>query len=285
MTLAVHHIAINACDPLALAATYRTIGFRSVEGGGADWLAAPNAYIAVRASRQRLPESAVARRSCDAGIAHICVQSGNGDGLWHMLRDAGVVFNAAPVALGTGATYAYGRDSEHNLIEVEGVDDVATDVLPWIAHVALVTNDLDRLADFYTRLIGRAPHDGGHFRNAAFEVITGLSNVDVRALWLMTDNMILELWQYLEPPTLPTSPRDDDAPGYRHIGFACADLAAERLRLEQAGIVIEAEADRLFGRDPDGNLFVLFAASDRFALTELSDPDRVTDRHRHLLAR
>lgn len=295
MTLSVHHIALNASEPERIVSLYADgARFAQVAGeGGARWIAAPNAFVAIYPAREPPGEAARTRRVCDPGITHFCIQSGNGEALWDRLDAAGLAFNSAPVALGTGAIYAYGRDSECNVIEAEGVGDAPGGAAPWIAHVALATADLDRLGDFYARLIGRGPHRQGTFANALFEDITGLKDVRVSAKWIMADNMIVELWRYLNPPTVAAPPPRDSEPGYRHIGFSAVDLNAERERIRGAGIDLATGPtvgglETLQGRDPDGNRFTIMQAAapgHRLALASLSDPDRVTDRNRELLTR
>jgi hypothetical protein len=107
----------------------------------------------------------------------------------------------------------------------------------------------------------------------------------------MADNLIVELWQYHNPPTLAAEPLADGAPGYRHLGFACTDLDAELRRLRASGIKLDdpqeiAGLRTAHGCDPDGNLFVVTqipAASHALALSSLSAPHIITDRNRHLL--
>jgi hypothetical protein len=95
-----------------------------------------------------------------------------------------------------------------------------------------------------------------------FERITGLADVEVSAAWIMADNLIVELWQYPNPPTLAAEPLRDGAPGYRHLGFACTDLHAEIRRLQACAIQLDEPREvaglrSAQGRDPDGNLFVV----------------------------
>jgi catechol 2,3-dioxygenase-like lactoylglutathione lyase family enzyme len=292
MTLSVHHIALNAAEPQRLAQLYRTAAdFQLVEESeGVRWVAAPNLFIALHPAARPIGPAETGRRVCDPGITHFCVQSGDGQRLWDAWSQAGLDFNGPPVALGTGATYAYGRDPECNVIEAEGI--VADPDAPaWIAHVALATASLETMTDFYARLIGRGAHHRGTYANALFERITGLADVEVSAAWIMADNLIVELWQYHNPPTLAAEPLDESAPGYRHLGFACTDLIAEIHRLQACGITLDeprqiAGLRSAQGRDPDGNLFVVTqmpAASHALALSSLSAPHIITDRNRHLL--
>jgi catechol 2,3-dioxygenase-like lactoylglutathione lyase family enzyme len=152
MTLSVHHIALNAAEPQRLAQLYRTAAdFQLVEeSGGVRWVAAPNLFIALHPAARPIGPAETGRRVCDPGITHFCVQSGDGQRLWDAWSQAGLDFNGPPVALGTGATYAYGRDPECNVIEAEGIA-ADPDAPAWIAHVALATASLDGMTDFYAR--------------------------------------------------------------------------------------------------------------------------------------
>ncbi|MDQ3079061.1 MAG: VOC family protein [Pseudomonadota bacterium] len=293
MSLSVHHIALNAADPRGLAQLYQAAAdFQQVEErANVRWVAAPNLFIALHPATRPIGPAETERRVCDPGITHFCVQSGAGQRLWDRWSNAGLDFNGPPVALGTGATYAYGRDPECNVIEAEGIA-ADPDTPAWIAHVALATPSLDSMTDFYARLIGRAPHHRGTYANPLFERITGLADVEVSAAWIMADNLIVELWQYHNPPTLAADPLADGAPGYRHLGFACTDLVAEVRRLQASGIALDEPREvsglrSAQGRDPDGNLFVvtqIAAPSHALALSSLSAPHIITDRNRQLLA-
>jgi|GEM_PF-1100961 len=293
MTLGVHHIAINIFDPEPIKVLHKVTGFTCVaQDAQGMWFAAPNAFVLVTTATRKPGPAELNRRVCDAGITHFCIQSGDGTHLWQKLDTAGLAFNAPPVALGTGAIYAYGRDNEANVIEVEGVGDAPPNALPWIAHVAWASPDLDRLADFYARLVGRPVHNRGRFKNPLFEAITGLPDVDVRASWLMADNMIVELWQYLNPPTMPACPTATDAPGYRHVGFSSDTFGTDLQRINAAGITLSpakpiADMPSFSGKDPDGNQFVILEApppGNRLSLSTLSAPDFVADRNKALLA-
>jgi catechol 2,3-dioxygenase-like lactoylglutathione lyase family enzyme len=294
MTLSIHHIAINAQSPDDLSALYaRAVGFKELETPGpVRWLAGPNAFVALHQASRPLGADDLNRSVADQGIGHFCIQSGDGPATWQALTSAGIAFNAGMTSLGGDYLYAYGRDPEANLIEVEGLTNGASPGSPWIAHVALVSANIERLAAFYTRLIGRAPHDGGRFKNPAFKTITGLDDVDVSAKWLMTDNIIFEMWQYHNPETRPAEPPPRGAPGYRHVGFCCTDLDAEVSRMAGLGIVLgETEGparSRLFsGSDPDGNAFILFQAlstGEPLSLDALPRPDIVADQHRDILS-
>jgi catechol 2,3-dioxygenase-like lactoylglutathione lyase family enzyme len=293
MTLSIHHIAINTAAPERLAALYgEAVGFLPVDcPGSVQWIAAPNAFVAIHKAKLRTPDRAKNPTVSDQGIGHFCIQSGDGPATWAALAKAGVAFNAEMTSLGGDYLYAYGRDPEGNLIEVEGMMVDPEPGPPWIAHVALVSADLERLAGFYARLIGRTPHSGGTFASPAFKAITGLDDVKVSAKWLMADNLIFEMWQYQNPVTQPASPPADGALGYRHIGFCCADLATERDRIAATGIKLSETSgpdgtQSLSGSDPDGNRFVIaqqLPSGDPLSLSGLARPSIIGDRHRAVL--
>ncbi len=295
MTLSIHHIAINAFAPEDMAQLYeRAVNFETVEvPGPVHWLAGPNAFIALHQASRSLDAADMTRSVADQGIGHFCIQSGDGPAVWRALSTAGISFNGEMTSLGGDYLYAYGRDPEANLIEVEGITVDAELGPPWIAHVALVSADIEQLADFYAKLIGHAPHNGGRFKNPAFKAITGHDNVDVSAKWLMADNLIFEMWHYHHPETRSRAAPAQGAPGYRHVGFCCDDLGTERIRLSQQGIVFSetramSGSPALTGTDPDGNAFILFqvpSAGAPLSFASLARPNIVADRHSEVLAR
>jgi catechol 2,3-dioxygenase-like lactoylglutathione lyase family enzyme len=293
MTLSIHHIAINASAPAEMAQLYeRAVGFKTVETPDpVHWLAGPNAFVALHQASRSLEAADFNRSVADQGIGHFCIQSGDGPSVWRALSEAGIAFNAEMTSLGGDYLYAYGRDPEANLIEVEGITIGVEPGPPWIAHAALVSSDLERLAGFYAKLIGRAPHNGGRFKHPAFKAITGHDDVDLSAKWLMADNIIFEMWQYHHPETHPRAAPANGAPGYRHVGFCCDDLDEERNRILDQGLeLIETRslggASAFAGSDPDGNAFILFQAphaGEPLSLASLGRPSIVADRHRDIL--
>ncbi|MEM8695449.1 MAG: VOC family protein [Pseudomonadota bacterium] len=288
MTLKLHHVAINAPNPQETAAFYaKAIDVdRLPDPGGDDglWLAGANFYVALyQAADGAAPNRT--RQVCDPGIGHFCVQSGDGNTLWQRLTDVGMRFNDTPVALGTGAIYAYGRDRDATLVEVEGVPNAEPQTPIWFAHVAIVTPDIAGLSDFYARLIGRDPHRTGRFDNPLFSNVTGMPDIDVSAAWIQTPSIQLEMWQYHHPPTGPAAAPEEGTVGYRQVGFCCEDIAAERAQLVNAGIAVEEGAPiagypTLWTRDPDGNRVAIaeIPAGTALALDRLSDPDIVPRR-------
>ena len=161
MRAAVHHVGLGggrspfvAVMPIDRAQT-PDVG----PAGQGRWLRAPNAWLF-----ETDVEPHARRAVHSPGIAHICVQARDGTVARPALEAAGVGFLSPPVALGTGFLYAYGFDADGRLIEMENAPFLAETPSGWIGHVALVTDDINRLAGFYGGLLDAEPERGA-FRN------------------------------------------------------------------------------------------------------------------------
>ncbi len=213
-----------------------------------------------------------------AGIRHICLQGDLTDTLFDGMVAAGASAHARPSGLGTGNSYAYLRDPEANIIEVEGVPWApATITRPWFAHTATVSPAIDRLADFYATLTGVEVHRRGSFGpDRKFDLVGGLENARFHGAWIRLANVELEFWQYLAPETLPVSKRDMAAPGWNHLCFESDDIAADHARLSAAGVELHSaphdfgNAVVFFGRDPDGNVFEILQPKPQLATTTVA---------------
>ncbi|QMW24222.1 VOC family protein [Sandaracinobacteroides saxicola] len=200
-----------------------------------------------------------------SGIRHICLQTVIDDAFFDAMLAAGASSHARPSGLGTGNSYAYIRDPEGNVLELEGVPwATPAATTPWYAHSAVVTPDIDRLTEFYAMLTGATVHRRGSFGpDRKFDIVAGIEGVRFHGAWMRLANAELEFWQYLHPASLPTVPHVISTPGWSHLCFESTDIAADRDRLAQAGVPLFGPPQRLggaimaFGRDPDGNLFAL----------------------------
>jgi catechol 2,3-dioxygenase-like lactoylglutathione lyase family enzyme len=209
----------------------------------------------------------------DAGIRHACLQSIEVDPLFDVCARNGTRWHARPSGLGTGALYAYVRDPEGNIIELEGVpwgpDDQAG---PWYAHTAIVTPDIDRLTGFYEFLTGTKVHNRGAFGpHRSFDRVAGLSGIVFKGAWIRLANATLEFWQYDTPRTSANPRRDATEPGWNHVCFEVSNAAETYARLTAAGTRLHAEpvsnafGTLFYGRDPDGNIFECLEVSERQA--------------------
>ena len=199
----------------------------------------------------------------EAGIRHVCIQAIDVDTLYDTCMDAGATAHARPSGLGTGALYAYIRDPQNNVLELEGVPWGPEDMkVPWYAHTAIVTPDIVRLTAFYEMLTGVDVHDrqslGPH---RAFDKVAGLSDAVFKGAWIQLSNATLEFWQYSNPPTRAKNAVDFSRLGWNHLCFEVDDVHVEYDRLMSEGVEIHSAPSEtetgiaFYGRDPDGNIF------------------------------
>ena len=251
-----------------------------------------NAFLAIACFDSPSSERAEAaeRPVSEAGITHICSQEQQIDSLAARYRQAGARFREEPVALGTGTVYAYVRDPESNVIELEGTHYAPPGERPWLAHVALATHDIGRLCRFYTALIGReVTREGEYGDNPLIDKVTGLENTHVKAAWIDGENQVVEIWQYLNPATLERkTERAIYKPGWAYWCFEVADIGLEYERIRRLGAHFVTPprnfrgASFCFARDPDGNLFALLELPPdkrELSLHSVADLDVVSRTH------
>lgn len=277
-----HHTGLSVSNLERAIAHYENdLGFRSVarfgvedssaarrlldvDDAGAEVALLQNAtgYIELFEYKRR-PQRANAPQVYDAGIRHICIQAIDVDNLFDVCMTAGGTSHARPSGLGTGALYAYIRDAEENIMELEGVPwGPQGQGIPWFAHTAFVTHDLDRLTEFYEKLVGVAVHDRQSFGpHRAFDRVAGVEGVVFDGAWIKLANATLEFWQYYEPETNPAKRPDVRALGWNHVCFEVDDIEASYHQLKSDGVELHGPAIRnqfgafFYGRDPDGNVF------------------------------
>lgn len=205
------------------------------------------------------------------GYTHICWQSPASDPALGKLIDQGLTMvsrcGREGVDLGGyGVRYAYGRDPENRMIEVEILDSPHREGRGWVAHIANVVHDHERMLEFYTRLTGSKPYrtirEGGGRKT--HDDVTGFDDVRFHGGWFRIANLDIEVWQFVDPVTPPPLPRRKlDTVGYNAPMFEVADLDAELARLGTLGIETVGPAIDLGGlqtryaSDPEGNLFAV----------------------------
>ena len=203
------------------------------------------------------------------GVTHVCFQSPSAENIYDQLRSRG----ATPVSrgdepvhlLGQGVYYAYARDSDGIMYETEHLDRPPFDGAIWFSHVALVSHDLDRMVEFYSLLLGADPNRRTNSATGpTFDQVANYDDVKIRAAWFDIGNMILEMWQFINPVTPPSEmPRPRESLGYNKVAFEVADLRREYHRLNRNGIKFLSPPEslehcrELYLRDPDGNLISL----------------------------
>jgi catechol 2,3-dioxygenase-like lactoylglutathione lyase family enzyme len=218
----------------------------------------------------------------EPGITHFCLQTSAMAGAAMRLKVAGGRFPSEPTDLGADILYAYPRDPDRNVIELECLPAAAEAAPVWAAHVSITTPDIDRAVDFYERLTGGTAHRSGRLGpNPKIDQVTNLEGAEVSGAWLPLGNVQLEFWQYHKPAALDLDKgRLISDPGYSHFAFEVEDLPGERARAEQLGMTFQGEPvttggiSATYGRDPDGIVveFIEFNGADR-GLSVAAFPD------------
>ena len=285
MIRGIHHLTLVVRDTDAAVQYYAAAGglhCQSSEGAvalalslhqvaGADahftpvLLAGPNGYLLLAGIGGPKAQTTDANPINRVGIRHLCVQNHDCAILNAGVYRGGGSLIAPPVDLGTGNQYAYARDVEANIMEIEGLPYAPADEPTWLAHVALVTRNLDQTCAFYqglfeTQLKRRAKVGPG----AQFDRMGGLRETVLEGAWLPAGNLQLELWQFHQPPS-PDEPRPRTVldPGYSMMSLECDDLERDVARLiDLGGIRIRTLAESNLARaavcaDPEGNLVEL----------------------------
>jgi catechol 2,3-dioxygenase-like lactoylglutathione lyase family enzyme len=177
--------------------------------------------------------------------------------------------------LGQGVYYAYARDRDGIMYETEHLDRSPFEGPIWFSHVALVSPDLDRLVEFYGLLLNAEPNRRTNRASGpTFDEVADYDDVMIRAAWFDIGNMILEMWQFVNPvtPEVKQNPAFE-ALGYNKVAFEVSDLEKEVERLSDQGIEFLAplgmsdDGLEVCLRDPDGNLISLIQPHDETGLS------------------
>jgi len=272
MAVRIHHVGLESAA--GVPGLTAAAGLRPVEGldlgdGSAELLAGPNLFVERRAVASA--ELSAPRAVNAPGIAHLCLQARDGDGARAALEATGTDFLSEPVALGTGFLYAYARDAEGRLLELESAPFLPAEPPAWFGHLAYVSRDAGRLAGFYGALVGAPVAAGGRFRdNPLLDRVAALPGVDVEVWWVRSEPIGLEFWKYRAPEA---GSGGRGIGRYTHLGVETDDLEAALVRAEReggtrdGGITAGTDGRAGWARDPDGN---------RIRLIELAAPGLAT---------
>lgn len=216
------------------------------------------------------------------GITHTCYQSAVANPLYDKFTTAGATIISRgnePVDVGGyGVRYAYARDPEGNIFELEEIDQELIrksgydsnwqiqDDHTRMTQVAFATHDLNRLISFYAQILDINPYRAGSYSdNQKLDEIADIDNLSLSATWFKMDGegKVLEFWEYKNPKTVEkyqkTSPTQ---PGYS-FSFEVGDIQQEYQRMSALGVSFIAPPQQLgdylisFAHDPDGNVFSL----------------------------
>ncbi len=301
MILGIHHITLVVSDLSAAERYYcATAGMLRVATstaaimttadhalGGMEFdhclLVGRNAYLQLIAPHWPEGNPAAAANPINrAGVRHFCAQNYDVAPLAAAVIANGGGLIAPPLDLGTGNQYAYSRDPEGNIIEIEGLPYAPVGEPTWLAHVALVTRDIDRAIAFYSGLFGNALKSRGRFGpGPQFDRMGGLVDAQIEGAWLPAGNMQLELWQFHVPTSPVEARRNLFDPGYSRLCLESDDLNADAALLVMLGGALLRDgldgdgARAVLGSDPEGNLIEIIelsGAGAALSISTLPDP-------------
>ena len=249
-----HHVVIHVRNLSHIIEFLGAFGFACVHQTHDDaWVQTPNAYLHLVVDARI---TASDHPFTDRGISHICIQTPDMRHAIQLLHHHGLRPLSLPVNLGTGHWYVYARLPDGDIIEIEGVPYAPTGTQPWLAHVALVSTDVARIADFY-RLLTATTLRGGHTigPNPRFDTGLQLTAAQMIPCWLVGLNLTIECWQFLNPPS---QAHPGTAYAYREIGLVSTDPHTMYLHAVAHGATLVARTDTtVCMHDPDGNRVTL----------------------------
>ena len=229
-----------------------------------------------------------------SGFSHVCFQALKETNLYqHFLQAGGAplgILGMVQLNPRNPVDYAYLRDPDGTIFEVEHVDVAALDLETppkndyRLRHVAIATPDVDRAANFYSVLLEepdpRRVGGSGGFGGKKVDQLSGLSDAKIRMAWFQIRNVEFEIGQYLShTPETPDVARPLDALGYNMVVFDVTSLDAAKEKLIEAGGTVVSEVEILdggeifFGRDPDLNLlgFQVLPAESAYSAKNFKD--------------
>jgi len=134
-------------------------------------------------------------------------------------------------------------------------------------HVAICTEDLDRILPFYRDILGLDAQAilGWEAGNEVADRLFGLKDSSARHVMLRCGNTFLSLMELSVQPSLEHGPgRAEPRTGIGHLCLDVTDLDAEYRRLVAAGVTFWSPPQHVgegvwtvFGTDPEGNLLQL----------------------------
>ena len=139
-------------------------------------------------------------------------------------------------------------------------------------HVAVVANDLNKLVDFYTQILGFEVKRRYEARGADFQKGIGVPGAEATVVHLTIPNSPAELELFQFAASVGSDARSALAanqPGYRHMALIVDNLQDAYVELKAKGItflsepIIWHEPKELAGfqfiyfRDPEGNIVEL----------------------------
>ena len=203
------------------------------------------------------------------GYTHICYVSSVQDPAYDKFKTAGISMISRgdePVDLGGwGVWYAYGRDPNGIMLEMEMHTRELREDRLWLHHIGMTAHELEPMTAFYETLFGYTPYriTDSH-SNPKYDDVTDLDDIILKGSWFATWNLLIEIWEYENPRTPPrAAPAVLDALGYNSVAFEVNHLDAQMDRLSEEGVafvgepIVEKGWKIAYAYDPAGNLISL----------------------------
>ena len=184
----VHHIAIHVTHLDAFVAFCEALQFRCVARTATTaWIATPTIYLYLI---QTTPAPDRSREFTHPGMSHMCIQTPDMAAAVAILRQHDFALLSPPVNLGTGHWYLYARSPSGDIVEIESVPYAPATTPPWVAHVAMVTQHIERLAAFYRHITHTTANGGVSIGpNPRFDAVLQLPQARMIPTWLKGINI------------------------------------------------------------------------------------------------
>jgi catechol 2,3-dioxygenase-like lactoylglutathione lyase family enzyme len=138
-------------------------------------------------------------------------------------------------------------------------------VVQAVNHVCFTVSDLDRSIAFWTHLTGGGPESRVEYQDAPDAQVTGYPSVQMSAAYFrLPGDLLLELFQYHVPESVPASSNETYVVGNAHLCIVVDDLDEAYRHLQGTGATFRsngpvrieagehAGARSMYVRDPDG---------------------------------
>jgi catechol 2,3-dioxygenase-like lactoylglutathione lyase family enzyme len=132
-------------------------------------------------------------------------------------------------------------------------------------HVCFTVGNLDRSIRFWTHLLGSGPERRVEYHGPTDEAVTGYPGAHFHAAYFrLPGGVLLELFEYVEPPSARASSSETYVVGNAHLGLVVDDLDEAHRRLQGTGATFRSPgpvpvtsgehegARSMYVRDPDG---------------------------------
>ncbi len=196
----------------------------------------------------------------DPGYTHCCIQTPNIQQFITNTHATDARPRSQPVDLGTGHRYVYLDDDDGIVTECEGVPYAPTESPAWLAHIAIASTDISRLAAFYTAVTGGTVQTSPVLAdNRGIDTIAQVDDIRAQAAWVRGANLTIELWQFASPAPRLLPPRQTNSLGYGGMTLCVTNLQEAITHLTACGARTD---DQITWYDPDGNQISLVTHTD-----------------------